>query len=83
MKIIRDRQQGGCGIHAQWSDDFHHSLHTLLTGELVGYYQDFGKPEHLAKAFTDSFVYSWHYSPARERYHGSDTKGFAGHQFVI
>ena len=26
---------------AQWSDDFHHALHALLTGEGQGYYADF------------------------------------------
>ena len=26
---------------AQWSDDFHHALHALLTGESQGYYADF------------------------------------------
>ncbi len=27
---------------AQWSDDFHHALHAMLTGEEKGYYADFG-----------------------------------------
>jgi len=30
------------GIDAQWSDDFHHALHSLQTGERDGYYTDFG-----------------------------------------
>ena len=25
-----------------WSDDFHHALHAMFTGERAGYYQDFG-----------------------------------------
>jgi hypothetical protein len=32
---------GGTGITAQWSDDFHHALHSTLTGEGQGYYGDF------------------------------------------
>jgi maltooligosyltrehalose trehalohydrolase len=32
---------GGLGMTAQWSDDFHHALHALLTGEGQGYYGDF------------------------------------------
>ncbi|MBW4574525.1 MAG: malto-oligosyltrehalose trehalohydrolase [Aphanothece sp. CMT-3BRIN-NPC111] len=83
VRVIRDRSIGGNGMDAQWSDDFHHSLHTLLTGESLGYYQDFGKCEHLATAFKESFVYSWKFSPNRRRYHGSDAKDFPGHQFVI
>jgi len=83
VRVIRDREVGGHGMDAQWSDDFHHSLHTLLTGELAGYYQDFGKCEQLAKAFKESFVYSWQYAANRQRYHGSDAKDFPGHKFVI
>jgi maltooligosyltrehalose trehalohydrolase len=44
------------GFDAQWSDDFHHSLRTLLTGERRGYYAEFGRPEQLAAAFRDGFV---------------------------
>ena len=83
VRVIRDREVGGQGMDAQWSDDFHHSLHTLLTSEQIGYYQDFGKCEQLAKAFKESFVYSWQYSPERRRYHGSDASAFPGHQFVV
>ena len=36
------RDAGGYGLDAQWSDDFHHALHTVLTGETAGYYEDFG-----------------------------------------
>src|SRR5207247_714323 len=40
-RIIRPRNMGGYGLDAQWSDDFHHSVHALLTGETNGYYADF------------------------------------------
>lgn len=29
------------GLDAHWNDDFHHAVHTLLTGEQSGYYVDF------------------------------------------
>ncbi|MGH3103705.1 MAG: alpha-amylase family glycosyl hydrolase [Gaiellaceae bacterium] len=38
------------GHDAQWSDDFHHALHVLLTGERDGYYAPFGRVAHLARA---------------------------------
>ena len=38
------------GVDAQWSDDFHHALHTLLTGERTGYYAPFGSVSDLAGA---------------------------------
>ena len=32
-RTVTPREAGGLGLHAQWSDDFHHALHTALTGE--------------------------------------------------
>ncbi|GAA4995210.1 hypothetical protein GCM10025734_25740 [Kitasatospora paranensis] len=44
------RQAGGLGLAAQWSDDYHHALHTLLTGESHGYYADFAADPYAACA---------------------------------
>lgn len=82
-RIIRPLEQGGHGLDAQWSDDFHHALHALLTGEQDGYYQDFGDLEHLAKAYQRAFVYAWDYSQHRRRYHGAPAQGCASEQFVV
>ena len=41
-RLIRPAEAGGYGLDAQWSDDFHHALHSVLTGERDGYYADFG-----------------------------------------
>ncbi|MFP4220786.1 MAG: malto-oligosyltrehalose trehalohydrolase [Phormidium sp.] len=83
VRIIRPRSEDGLGMDAQWSDDFHHSLHTLLTGEQQGYYEDFGSCQQLATAWQDSFVYQWTYSQHRKRYHGSDARDRPPAQFVI
>lgn len=82
VKVIRPRESG-YGIHAQWNDDFHHSLHALLTGERQGYYQDFGSLKQLAKALREGFVYSWQYSKYRKRRHGSSSQDRPAHQFVV
>jgi maltooligosyltrehalose trehalohydrolase len=82
-RIIRPPDRGGYGLDAQWSDDFHHALHALLTGSDIGYYQDFGKCEHLAKAFQDTFVYDWKYAPHRQRFHGSPALDCPLTQFVV
>lgn len=66
-RIIRPLELGGYGIDAQWCDDFHHSVHCILTGERDGYYADFGKIEHLVKAMREGFVYSGQYSIFRKR----------------
>lgn len=83
VKAIRPKESGGYGIDAQWCDDFHHSLHALLTGEKIGYYVDFGKIEDFVKALREGFVYSWQYSEYRKRYHGSSSEDRPAHQFVV
>ncbi|MEW6600498.1 MAG: DUF3459 domain-containing protein, partial [Nitrospirota bacterium] len=82
-RLIRPREQGGCGLHGQWSDDFHHCVHTLLTGETDGYYVDFGKTEQLAKALREGFVYSGQYSEYRKRNHGNSSADRPARQFVV
>ena len=47
----------GYGLDAVWSDDFHHALHALLTGERHGYYQDFGALTQLARSLEAGFVF--------------------------
>jgi maltooligosyltrehalose trehalohydrolase len=69
-RLIRPETEGGYGLAAQWSDDFHHALHTVLTGESTGYYCDFGALGHIAKAFERGYVYDGQYSEFRARSHG-------------
>jgi len=82
-RITRPLELGGYGLDAQWNDDFHHSLHGLLTGEQTGYYQDFGQLEHLVKAFQEGFVYSGQYSRYRQRRHGVSSRDIPAYRFVI
>jgi maltooligosyltrehalose trehalohydrolase len=82
-KVVRPEKEGGYGIHAQWSDDFHHSLHTLLTGEKEGYYMDFGRTDHMAKALKKGFVYTGEYSEYRRRNHGNSAADLPANQFVV
>lgn len=83
VRMIQPRDIGGYGIDAQWCDDFHHSLWTLLTGEQNGYYQDFGRVEHLVKSFREGYVYSGQYSSYRKRRHGNSSEFIPAHQFVV
>jgi len=83
VRVLRSKELGGFGLDAQWCDDFHHALHALLTGENDRYYQDFGKCEHLEKAFKESFVYSGQYAPDRKRKHGNSAQDQPAHQFVV
>ncbi|GAA2630377.1 malto-oligosyltrehalose trehalohydrolase [Streptomyces axinellae] len=66
------RSANGHGLHAQWNDDFHHALHTALTGESHGYYADFAADPlaALAKTLTGAFFHDGGYSTFRGRRHG-------------
>lgn len=45
-------------FNAQWTDDWHHCLHVLLTGEAEGYYGDFQEPSRqLARCLATGFAY--------------------------
>lgn len=80
------RPAGGLGLHAQWNDDFHHALHTALTGESQGYYADFARAPlaALAKTVTSGFFHNGTYSTFRGRTHGRpvDVTRTPAHRFV-
>jgi maltooligosyltrehalose trehalohydrolase len=82
VRVIRKKESGGYGIDAQWCDDFHHSVHTLLTSEKSGYYMDFGRVENLVKSLQEGFVHSWEYSAYRKRHHGSPSRDLPASRFV-
>jgi maltooligosyltrehalose trehalohydrolase len=74
-RIVRPRELDGYALAAQWSDDLHHALHALITGETSGYYADFGCMHHLAKALERGFVYDGGFSQFRGRRHGRALEG--------
>jgi maltooligosyltrehalose trehalohydrolase len=81
-RILRSREAHGYGIDAQWSDDFHHALHSVLTGECNGYYEDFGSLAQLAKALRHAYIYDGIYSTYRGRLHGRPPIGLSGRHFL-
>ena len=82
-RILRSAAGGGYGLHSQWSDDFHHSLHSLLTGERGGYYADFGDVHHLAETMRKGWFYAGQHSNFRRRKHGNSPAGLARSNFVV
>jgi len=83
VRILKDAAEGGYEIDAQWSDDFHHSLHALLTKTDRGYFGDFGRVADLARAISEGFVYCGQHSEFRGRCHGTPSGERPGEQFVV
>ncbi len=74
--LVRPLKKGGMGMDAAFMDDFHHALHTNMTGEHLGYYKDFaGTLGELAVTLQDAALYQGQYSPNRDRVHGRSYKG--------
>jgi len=83
VRVIKPPETGGYGLDAQWNDDFHHALRTLLTGEQSGYYVDFGRFSDLVKGFREGFVLSGCYSSYRRRRHGNSSAGVPPGRLVV
>jgi len=83
VRVFSSCDLGGLGLDAVWNDDFHHSLHVLLTGERNGYYQDFSGIEELARAFREGFVYQGQYSNYRQRRQGNSSRQISAERFVV
>jgi len=81
-RLIRSPAEGGHGHDAQWSDDFHHALFSILTGEHNGYYQDFGSLSDLAKTLGQGYRYAGDYSRFRQRRHGRPAPGLDGRRLL-
>ncbi|HEY0839314.1 MAG TPA: malto-oligosyltrehalose trehalohydrolase [Vulgatibacter sp.] len=81
---VRPRSEGGWGDDAQWSDDLHHALHTILAGERTGYYEDYGKASDVATALRRGFVYDGtRYSSFRGKSYGKSIAGFGPERHVV
>jgi maltooligosyltrehalose trehalohydrolase len=82
-RLVLPPEQGGYGLGGQWSDDFHHVVHTTLTGERQGYYADYSGRHDLPRVLEQPFLYCGQYSPFRDRQHGGPSRNLPGSRFVV
>ena len=55
---IQPIEQGGWGLDAVWSEDFHHTTRVAATGRREGYYSDYlGTPQELLSCVKRSFLF--------------------------
>ncbi|HVS31430.1 MAG TPA: malto-oligosyltrehalose trehalohydrolase [Thermoanaerobaculia bacterium] len=82
-RVITPAEQLGLGFDAQWNDDFHHSLHTLLTGESDGYYAGYGRVSDLGRVMRSGYLYVGQHSTYRARRYGLTPNTTDGAKFVV
>jgi maltooligosyltrehalose trehalohydrolase len=82
-RITAPADDRGHGLDGVWSDDFHHCVHAMVTGERDGYFADFGEMDHLAKAYSDVFTYDGCYKASIRRRHGSQVIDQPRERFVV
>ncbi|MDP2688972.1 MAG: malto-oligosyltrehalose trehalohydrolase [Deltaproteobacteria bacterium] len=81
--LLRSSELHGAGMNAGWCDDFHHSVHAVITGEEQGYYADFGSTDLLVKSINEGYAYSGQYSKYRKRRFGNSSKGIPASRFIV
>ncbi len=82
VRLLQPQDRGGYGLDAVWSDDFHHAVHSLLTGERQSYYMDFGSLQDVVKSFNEGFVRSGGYSRFHRRRDGTPAGDINRTRFV-
>ncbi len=80
--FVRPRPEGH-GLDAAWADDWHHALHTVLTGEADGYYEDFGSLDQLVKAIEQAWVFDGAWSTHQGGPRGAPPTGLGPERFLI
>jgi len=82
-RVITPKKSFGLGFDSQWTDDFHHSLHVLLTGERDGYYSGFHGVNDLARVLSTGYLYIGQHSSYRGRKYGLRPNTTDGAKFVV
>jgi maltooligosyltrehalose trehalohydrolase len=82
-RLVLPVAEGGLGLDAIWSDDFHHAVHCRLTGERTGYYCDFADGRGLERAVAEGFAFQGEPSEYFGRPRGTPSADLPGERFVV
>jgi maltooligosyltrehalose trehalohydrolase len=76
--------QGGWGLDAVWSDDFHHVCRVALTGRANAYYTDYrGTAQELLSVIKRGFLYQGQRYEWQKKPRGTVVKNEPAHAFVF
>jgi len=83
-RLLQSCDQGGCGLDAMWTDDFHHSARVAMTGHNEYYYGDYlGTPQELVSALKWGFLYQGQWNARQGHARGTPAWRLPAEQFVI
>jgi maltooligosyltrehalose trehalohydrolase len=81
--LVRAVAEGGHGLDAIWSEDFHHVAMVALLGRREGYFSDYhGSPQEFVSLFKRGFLYQGQWNARQGKRRGSSTDGLRPWQFV-
>ncbi len=81
--LLHPVKSGGCAFDGVWSDDFHHVVRVMLTGERQGYYENFtGTPEELAETLEHGWLFRGHRKTVEGELRGGPTDDVPPERFV-
>lgn len=83
IKLFKKYDNEGYGLNGQWNDDFHHTLHSVLTGEKNGYYGAYTDVALFQKILKSGFAYYWHYAADDNRRYGDEARELSGEQLIV
>ncbi len=84
IKTVIPVEQGGWGLDAVWSDDFHHACKVAATGRPEAYYSDYrGTPQELISVVKRAFLYQGQWYQWQNKPRGTLAGQQPGHAFVF
>jgi maltooligosyltrehalose trehalohydrolase len=82
--LLRSEEEGGFGLDALWTDDFHHAAMVAATGRSEAYYSDYrGTPQEFVSAAKYGFLYQGQWNVRQGKRRGSPAFGLGPGRFVV
>ncbi len=82
-RLVRPLEQGGHGLDAVWSEDFHHAALVAATGRREAYYADYhGSPQELVSLARYGFLYQGQWNPRQGKRRGWPSWDLTPNRFV-
>lgn len=83
--VVRSRTDGGYGLDAIWTDDFHHQIRNMTAGDRESYYADYdgSTMREVAETIRNGWYFDGRRSPTTHKPRGTSSKGIGHDQCVI